>query len=343
MFNFKRIKLDSLGVVDDPRPPAEKERDYKHEELAMAMPFDWKEKPETAWRKYPVFNQDGSSSCVFQAIAKALGIENYLEEGLFVALSRRDGYSRRANRPQKGTYFADGMDIGHKGLTIEQLMPSQNMNEAQMNNDSDRTVACELVAKILRGGNYIALPINIDAIANIVEPTGKPVVLGVRFTDKEWFGKKVPEVLGSETKYGHGICITNATLYNGKKALVIEDSAYYDASKEAVRVVDESWFEAGRIMFAGYFTDLKNNGTDEKPHYQFNKDLQYGLKNDNDVKKLQECLAYLKFFPSRVDFTGNFYGITLKAVKDFQLAYNIEPVQGYVGKLTRAKLNELFI
>jgi peptidoglycan hydrolase-like protein with peptidoglycan-binding domain len=63
------------------------------------------------------------------------------------------------------------------------------------------------------------------------------------------------------------------------------------------------------------------------------------MVNNSDVFKLQETLAALKFF----DFspTGNFYGITLKAVKEFQKANNISPVSGYVGPLTRDALNKL--
>jgi peptidoglycan hydrolase-like protein with peptidoglycan-binding domain len=43
-----------------------------------------------------------------------------------------------------------------------------------------------------------------------------------------------------------------------------------------------------------------------------------------------------------VDFTGNFFGMTLKAVKNFKTFYGISPVLGIVGPLTIAKLNELF-
>jgi len=50
-------------------------------------------------------------------------------------------------------------------------------------------------------------------------------------------------------------------------------------------------------------------------------------------------LKYLGYF--NYEATGNFYGITLKAVKDFQIAQKIEPVSGYVGPLTRNALNNI--
>ncbi|MDD5065212.1 MAG: hypothetical protein PHQ35_10710, partial [Phycisphaerae bacterium] len=320
----KKLKFNiaSLGVVEDPRTDEEKKKDYKESEIACApTPFIWKEKPEAEWRKFPILFQDSSSSCVAQAVAKALGIENFIEEGKFVNYSARDIYTRRANYPDEGMWFQNAMDIGHNiGSTFEQLMPSQGLSETMMNISSDRTPLCEIAGKIGRGGNYISLPIDIDSIASIVESQGKGVVLGVRFGPNEWFGKKVPEVLGNDKRWGHGTCVTNATLYNGKKALVIEDSAYYDANKESIRIITEDWFKAGRITFAGYYSYLRNDGLDNKPSYNFARDLEYGMESDPDVVKLQECLAYLKFFPSGQSFTGNFFGITLKAVKLFQEA-----------------------
>lgn len=349
MFNFfkkkQKINIENLGVIPDPRSEEEKKKDYRAEEILSAFaPIEWKEKSEADWKKYPVFNQAQSSSCVLQAVAKALGIENYLEEKKFIRLSARDGYTRRINYPQEGTYFIDGMNIGYKyGLTFEQLMPSQGLNESQMNDFSDRTPICEITAKIAKGGNHFSLPSDIESIASIVEPTGKPVVLGVRFGPNEWFGRKVPIIIpGTNPIWGHGICTTNAVLYQGKKSLVIEDSAYYDPTNEAIRVITEDWFKAGRIVWAGYYQFLKNDGLEVKPTYQFAKDLKYGMVSDPEVVKLQECLAYLKLFPSDQDFTGNFFGITLKGVMAFQLLHSITPVSGYVGPVTRTKLNEIF-
>ena len=340
----QKVNLNNLGVIDDPRNLEEKQKDYKSEELFSASLFEWKEKPESEWRKFPIFNQSNSSSCVAQAVTKALGIENYIEEGKFVHLSARDIYTRRSNFPSTGMYFQQGMDIGHnQGATIEQLMPSQGIGELLMNDSSDRTPLTDILAKIVRGGNYLNLPINIDDIASFINRTGKGVVLGVRFGNGEW-NKDVPTINGTDTKYGHGVCAVDYTLHNGKKALIIEDSWGDTSGLSGRRIVTEDWFTAGRIIYAGYYIYLSNTGLpeDDKPSYIFTRDLSYGLRNDEDVKKLQECLAYLEMFPSDYDFTGNFYSITLNAVKEFQLKYDIKPVKGYVGKLTRAKLNELF-
>ena len=347
MFWFKKRKAPTidqtkLGVIPDPRPIDEKNRDYKAEEIFEFAPFEWKDKPQIDWFKYPIFNQDRSSSCLAQATAKVLGIENFLEEGRFNTYSAKDIYLQRSNYPSPGMYFIDALKIGHNlGACLEQLMPSQQLNEEIMNLPEDRTPSMKIIASMFRGGSYLVLPKDVDQIASIIEPKGKPVVLGVKFGPNEW-NKIVPEILGTEAPYGHGIVGTNATLWNGQKAIVIEDSWGPETGMEGRRILTENWFTAGRVIFAGYFEALNNIGLEEKPKYEFKRDLRFGMRGDEDVKKLQECLAYLKMFPSGViDFTGNFFGITLKAVLLFQETYKITAT-GFVGPETRGQLNILF-
>lgn len=343
---FKRkpkIDIANLGVIPDPRPPEEKKKDYLAEELFEFAPYEWEEKPEADWHKYPIFNQDRSSSCLAHTVAKALGIENFIEEGKFNFHSAKDIYTQRSNYPGKGMFFSEALKIGYKvGACLEQQMLSQGLNETAMNLKEERTPSMKMIAKILRGGNYLIVPRDIDKLASIIEPAGKPIVLGVRFGPKEWT-REVPKILVDKPIYGHGIAGTNATLHQDKKAIVIEDSWGINSGIQGRRIVTEEWFTSGRIIFAGYYMPVKNDGIESKPQYEFKRNLRYGMWNDSDVKKLQECLAWLKMFPSGViDYTGNFYGITLKAVKLFQETYGIKPVAGYVGRLTRAKLNKLF-
>lgn len=354
MFWFKKKKLNideaNLGVVEDPRPNKEKKCDYRAEEVLSFAPVEWKEKSESEWRKYPTFNQDGSSSCLAQSEAKYLGIENFLEEGKFVHFSARDVYSRRSNYPGKGMFFQNALEIGHKfGATFEQLMPSQGLNETVMNMSEDRTPLTEIVAKPGRGGNYLILPRNIEEIASVIEPRGKPIVLGVRFGPYEWT-KKVPEMRGTNIPYGHGIVGIEALLHKGKKAILIDDSARPETGFDGRRILTEDWFKEGRIIWAGYHQFLSNTGIETKPSYHFTRDLKYGDKNE-EVVWLQKCLCFKKYFPSEVNFTGYFGGITLKGVKLYQelnkekiskyVGYQIS-CTGFVGKGTRYILNKEF-
>jgi peptidoglycan hydrolase-like protein with peptidoglycan-binding domain len=71
----------------------------------------------------------------------------------------------------------------------------------------------------------------------------------------------------------------------------------------------------------------------------FDQDLFYGVRESNDVIELQEFLADKGFYAGPI--TGNFFSLTLAAVKQFQTSQNITPTSGYFGPKSRAKANEL--
>lgn len=70
----------------------------------------------------------------------------------------------------------------------------------------------------------------------------------------------------------------------------------------------------------------------------FDNNLHYGSTGP-EVVALQEFLQDQGVFTGTA--TGNFYSITLKAVKAFQTAEGITPVSGYVGSITRGVINTL--
>lgn len=74
----------------------------------------------------------------------------------------------------------------------------------------------------------------------------------------------------------------------------------------------------------------------------FTADLYHGIKNDR-VMALQKFLQKQGFFPAGISITNNFGKITKQAVQKFQAYYSIVPSAGYVGSLTRAKLNALLV
>jgi len=69
----------------------------------------------------------------------------------------------------------------------------------------------------------------------------------------------------------------------------------------------------------------------------FNTNLYYGLQNNSDVRELQELLID-KGFLTGTPATGNFFSLTLKAVKAYQASEGIIQT-GYVGILTRTAIN----
>jgi peptidoglycan hydrolase-like protein with peptidoglycan-binding domain len=70
---------------------------------------------------------------------------------------------------------------------------------------------------------------------------------------------------------------------------------------------------------------------------QITENLHYGMTDNPQVVLLQQDLNRLTPLP----ITGNFYGKTLAAVKQFQGEHSL-PTTGFVGSLTRAILNYYF-
>ena len=325
------------------------ERDYSAEEVFSFAAIEWKEKQPSEWRKFPIFHQDGSSSCVGQTVAKVLGIENYLEEGKFVHFSARDIYCRGFIDNGGGMFYREGVKIGYEhGATIEQLMPSQMMNEAQMR-VNDSTTLTDQIALVGKGGNYFDIQIDFDRIANIVN-TGKAVALGTRFNSG---GFSSPEVkLLRNGTYGHAVAVVDYCLWKGRKALIFDNSWGVDWGKYGGQgIITED--QINGIVTAWYYEELRNNWRDEeekpeKPKHQFLVDLKFG-SNSNDTVVLQNILKYEQLFPVNVGSTG-FYGtITSKAVLAFQKKYKVDndteldQLQGrIVGPKTRQKLNEIY-
>lgn len=71
----------------------------------------------------------------------------------------------------------------------------------------------------------------------------------------------------------------------------------------------------------------------------FSKDLSFGIQGDSEVTKLQEFLTDEGLYLGPI--TGNFFSLTLKAVKAFQTKEGISPAAGYFGPKTRAEANEI--
>lgn len=77
------------------------------------------------------------------------------------------------------------------------------------------------------------------------------------------------------------------------------------------------------------------SGAQTQVNSNFTEDLFRGTQG-TQVKLLQQVLAKEGLFTEKV--TGNFYDVTLEAVRAFQVRYGIKPT-GYVGAATRSILN----
>jgi hypothetical protein len=339
------------GAHIDTRPESEQIKDWQQKEVvASSGVVQWVEKPPHTWRKFPIFNQNGSGSCVAQTEAKEIGIMRQLKDGNYVHFSATHIYQQRANKPQGGMGAIDARKILTKGATLEVLTPSQMMTDSQMDSATVEPYKQE-VGKVFSVPNYLEIPFkDIDAVASTIQATKKGVMVWFYFNnDGEW--TEVPVVkdpnlnLNAPSTNRHSVTAVDFTLYAGQKALIIEDSWGPGTGMGGQRVITEAFFKA-RNWYASYLINFQYEVPPvQKPHHVFLVDLEFGQTND-EVRALQECLKFEALFPANAEITGYFGAITKDSVQKFQIKYNITTAggagYGRVGPKTRAKLNEIY-
>lgn len=328
-----------IGVLDDPRSQEEKMFDYKSEGLADSAPYEWKEK--NTFKSYLIKNQDGSSSCVAQATSKLLGVHEVVEGKEYKNLSPKFIYTRRSNYPSGGMWFHNALDIAVKnGSCQEELLPSDMKGESFMNDKTQETPNCVENALEYKAKNYVALPIDIDKIAEVIGQ-GYAVLLGFRFDYDEW--TEIPTINpNSKLLCHHGVAGIDAGLYNGNKVTAIDDSWGPGHGKGGQRLITQEFLEA-RCTYAGYVVSFTKEISEEDFHYQWFRYMSfynpYNVKKD--VIALQKALQSRGYFPKNAKIDGIFGAITRRAVKDFQKSYALK-VDGFVGPKTLLVLNKQF-
>jgi len=353
MFNlFKRQK--GTGALIDTRPQEEREKDFKFEEIvASADPVNWVEKTQSEWRKFPIFDQNGSNACVAFSLSKILGIMHQVNEGEWIDFSPGFIYQQRANKPGSGMGGVDAWEIVRKnGALLDVFFPSQGKNDDYLDSYQVKDYERQ-IASIFKISNYVVLPIkDIDTIASTIQKTGKAVMVWYWWNYDEWDINvptiKYPDLIKETAAGRHSVSAVDFTLYQGKKALIIEDSWGKNYGINGQRIITED-FHSQRNFFAAYPINFQFEvSTTVKPSYTFNNDLKYGMTNNSEVKILQDALKYFGFFPINTDSTGNYFGLTAKAVYNWQVKYQVAPIeelnvlQGKVfGPASRAKMNEL--
>jgi hypothetical protein len=338
------------GAVIDNRSEGAKIKDYQLKEaVASAFSVVWMSKTVDERRKFPIFNQNGSGSCVAQTEAKELGIMRWLKDGEYVHFSATDIYQRRSNKLSSGMAAVDARGIITKGgATLEVLAPSQNLTDTQMDGSYIEPYK-RAVGEIFKVPNYLELPFgDIETVASTIQSTGKGVMVWFYFKADEWTDHPVVkhqdiQISGSDT-IRHSVTAVDFCLVDGKKCLIIEDSWGPNAGIGGQRVIDEDFYKA-RNWYASYLINFKFEEDDSPPLIvsQFLTDLEFGQTGEGIVL-LQNRLKREGLFPSNINSTGYFGAITKKAVEKYQLKYNITTPDGLgygrVGPLTRSQLNK---
>lgn len=354
---FKPKELGT-GALLDSRPKILKEQDYLFEEaVAKADVVDWVEKPEEHWRMFPIFHQNGSGSCVAQTAAKMLGVQYWLKNKEYVHFSATDIYQQRLNKPAAGMHSFDCFSIiRNNGATLEQLAPSQNMTDIQMDSVEIPQYKRD-VGRVFKVSNSLVLPSrDIDAVASVIQKTGKAVMVWFWFSNQEW--TTTPRIVDPAlTLHGartlrHSVAAVDFFIYKGKKALLIEDSWGVGHGLGGRRIITEDFYSQ-RNYFAGHLMnfDFISQPISNKPRHNFRHQMQFSptFHVNPEVIQLQNVLKYEGLFPSNIESTGYYGSITAKAVLEFQKKHNVaslvelNALQGrVVGPATLAKLNQLY-
>jgi len=217
----------------------------------------------------------------------------------------------------RGTYF-------RSGLKVLQKTGAKPLNEGDY--------------EPYRIGGYIKVEANAQSIKQAIYEYGV-VLAGFRGSNQGWKDEFIRPPKVGEQMWGHA----TALIGWNEQYIIGQNSWGENRPGKGYFYFDENYlpFECWAVL-----TDLPNNwkeliGNKEKPKYHFDNNLYLGLRND-EVKILQDCLKYDGCFPQDVDSTGYFGRITLNAVINFQKRYSINPAVGFVGTITRRKLNEIF-
>lgn len=360
---FSDSLLGHLGANVDTRPQEQKDKDIPFGEIvASAAIVSWTRK--TVFRVFPVFDQATGSDCVANTAAKILGILRWLKDGIFVKFSPAHVYRRRSNFPGEGMIGNNAFEILADGVTLDSIVPSDGLSEAQLNAIQVPPYGLE-VARLFKIDDSVPIlpPVgDIETIASIIQKTGKPVMVWFYFTSREWgvqngnaAGYNRPLIL--DTLSGpqdaralrHSVTAVDFTLTDdGKKALVIEDSAHFGGFSK--RIIDETFFSA-RNWYSAYPMALKAVQVVEpgqipqdsdRPRYTFTKPLSFVVwdntrnrpgdttlhnAQNEDVKALQDILRYEGYLASNIASTGYYGPLTCLAVMKWQIAHNVESVQ----------------
>lgn len=334
------------GVIEDPRSEAEKAKDWQSTEVASLgeMKPVFRTVKKGKWRKYTVRDQDGSGSCVSQAIAKGFEVLRQVHKGDTIVFSATPIYQKRANKPAEGMYLGNALDIAVKtGTCREKDCKSQLMTNAQMDatvlpaNFEDLNNEVDAVASLI-------MPIDFDYVAAWIEQYGYANI-HIAADRKSWT-KDYPSLGSKNRGIRHAVAGVDAVTFEGVQYIVIEDSWGEFGEFKGQRLLSREVFK-DMVTSCGTITVFNFDVVDDTKFQPFKTVVEFGQQSD-EVKRVQAFLQAKGFFPKGQTCTGYYGAITALAVYNFQIANRVaSPIElnqlkgKRVGAKTLAVMNKL--
>lgn len=321
---FGREKVQFMGILDTTPSKGVNIVEFKEAVASAAAPF-WESKPTEMWRTFLPQYQKTSSACVAFTVAKIAQILFWLREKRKIKFS--PGWIYRQRTPKgEGMWIDNAIVLASKGIPTEELYPSENMTEVEINSLPDYPYGGGVAEEFAISPNWVELPLDFDTVASTIQKTGKGIMLWFRFGVGEWFRNRTPKVLKVSRPYKHSVTAVDAFIYNGVQYLLIEDSAESNITQ---RLITRQAFDS-MCWLARYPLSFK-----------FDQQTGEKLKYDGSVVSLQDCLKYGGFMAANIPSTGYFGKITVEALKKFQFEYGIEQT-GTLDPKTTSKLKEIY-
>lgn len=293
-------------------------------------PVVWKDLDIKKIPKYPIYSQNGSSSCVAMSLALIATILYSIRSGAAIKFSPAWIYKRRSNSTTPGMIGTDAFNIASsKGICLEELMPSMDLSELAINSVKELPEYAKIAEVFAFDDTFVQLPLkDIDTVASVMQVTGKPVNVWFQFRRNEW--TSIPEIRnGLQTMLHHSVVAIDYGVYQGEKSIAIQESWGIGATQfGAIRVIKESFFN-NRNTFAAYPRRFKFEATGSKEIY------------DGTIVSFQKCMRSLGLFPVGVPYVENWGPLTRKSCTQFQTLQKLT-VSGIIDAETKVRLQALF-
>lgn len=315
--------------------------------------------------KLPIKDQDGSSSCGGQAWATYHAILEAMATGTFEERSAKYVYAQTYQKGG-GSYGRDNANIlVNQGVARETVTPSYQAGgpppENFMTRGEDISLLAREDAKPSVTSSYSQTNgSEIDTIAQAIQ-NNYGVILGVTGSNNGTWSSPtpIPPKIGDRV-WRHWIYAGKAQLVNGEKTInclnswgLVGDNGWQRLNPTYfnTRLIIDPLTQVVTAIGTGQgavwsgWTHLFSPPPPVTFTHNFSANILYG-QTGSEVKALQRALQLEGISPATVPTTGYFGGITASAVLKFRLKYNIssvtDPLGHSVGKLTRARLNEIY-